>query len=256
MQDQIAQLQKEGYCLVRDVIPACKVQEVRRDIDDAEEAGKRAYEDLNWSHVNHMLSLAPYLADPRLLDIVRSMFNHSNVRISQTEFKSVQPRSNGHSWRGYHTDWPHDLTDLSRCGRVNQPFPDMIMSLTTIWMLSTFTPESGASWVVPGTHRDLRNPRGEDDGIDQFSSIPNEIQVCGDAGDVLMIDSRIWHSRGANTTDEIRTSIVARYSPWWLSVDQGNRNRAFLPVHIFDALPEAVQALYAHRRGKTGVMPS
>ena len=142
------------------------------------------------------------------------------------------------------------LTDRSLCGRINQPFPDMIMSITSIWMLYRFTPENGATWIVPGTHRELANPRGEADGIDEHSTIPNEQQICGDAGDVLLIDSRIWHSRGANTTDETRTSVVARYSPWWLSTEYGKRNAAFVPADIFDSFPQPLQELYAHRRGQ------
>ena len=177
---------------------------------------------------------------PTLLTLVSSK---SRARLStmpkcvspRPEFKSVPPFRNPPEWRNFHTDWPHDLTDRSYCGLVNQPFPDVIMSITSIWMLYPFTPENGATWVVPRTHRDPRNPRGEEDGIDGMSSNPHEEQVCGDAGDVILIDSRIWHSAGANSTDEIRTSVVARYSPWWLSVDYGKRNCAFVPAHIFDA---------------------
>ena len=248
--DEIARLRTKGYCLLAGVVPRDKAPQVRRDIDNSMQAGLEAYEKLGWSAVTHMLSLAPYLADRRLLEIVRTVFNHATVRISQTEFKSVPPQSNPPEWRGFHSDWPHDLTDRSRCGRVDQPFPDMVMSLTSIWMLSPFRRENGATWVVPCTHRDARNPRGEKDGIDEFRSIPGELQVCGEAGDVLLIDSRIWHSTGANLTDEIRTSIVARYSPWWLSVEYGKRNAAFVPAHVFDSLPQPVQELYAHRRGE------
>lgn len=248
--EEITQLRLEGYCLLKGVIPHDKVGQISLDIDGARSAGMEAYEKLDWSAVTHMQSLAPYFAEPRLLEIARTAFNHAKVRISQTEFKSVPPRSNPPAWRNFHTDWPHDLTDRSYCGLVNQPFPDVVMSLTSIWMLSDFTPENGATWVVPRTHRDPRNPRGQDDGIDGLGPIPHEEQVCGDAGDVLLIDSRVWHSVGPNQTDEIRSCVVARYSPWWLSVDYGKRNCAFVPAHIFDAFPEGVQELYAHRRVK------
>ena len=160
--EEIAQLRRDGFCLLKGVIPEGEISGIRSDIDNAMVAGLKAYNELDWSAVTHMLSLAPYFADARLLSIVRTMFNHATVRISQTEFKSVPPRSDPPAWRGFHTDWPHDLTDRSFCGRVNQPFPDMIMSITSIWMLYQFTPENGATWVVPGTHRELHKPaRGE-----------------------------------------------------------------------------------------------
>ncbi len=78
-----------GYCLLQGVIPPDKVPQVRHDIDKSMKAGLEAYEKLGWSAVTHMLSLAPYLADCRLQEIVRAMFNHATVRISQTEFKSA-----------------------------------------------------------------------------------------------------------------------------------------------------------------------
>ncbi len=246
--EEITQLRLEGYCLLKGVIPPDKVGRISLDVDKARATGMEAYDKRDWSAVTHMLSLAPYFGDARLLAIVRSALNHAKVRISQTEFKSVAPRSNPPEWRNFHSDWPHDLTDRSYCGRVNQPFPDLVMSITSIWMLSPFTYENGATWVVPRSHRDPRNPRGENDGINGHGPLPHEEQVCGDAGDVLLIDSRIWHSVGANQTDEIRSCVVARYSPWWLSVEYGKRNCAFVPAHIFDQFPQPVQELYAHRR--------
>lgn len=253
--EQIRQLRLEGFCLLQGVIPPAEAGRIRTEIDGAREEGMKAYNERDWSAVTHMLPLAPYFADARLLDVARAAFSHAAVRISQTEFKGQPPDNIPPDYRNYHSDWPHDLTDRSLCGFVHQPFPDVTMSLTSIWMLSPFTPESGATWVVPRSHRDPRNPRGLDDGIDEHAPIAGELQVCGEAGDVILIDSRVWHSIGANTTGEVRSAVVARYSPWWLSVEYGKRNCAFVPAHIFDAMPEPVQELYAHRRVKNEPLP-
>ncbi len=83
-----------------------------------------------------------------------------------------------------------------------------------------------------------------------LSPIPHEEQVCGDAGDVLVVDSRVRRSAGPIQTDEIRSCVAARYSPRWLSGDYGKRNCAFVPAHIFCAFAEGVQARYAQRRSK------
>ncbi|MCZ0937545.1 MAG: hypothetical protein OXJ55_02830, partial [Caldilineaceae bacterium] len=108
--EEITQLRLEGYCLLKGVIPADKVGQVRQDIDNNMQAGLEAYNKHDWSAVTHMLSLAPYFANPRLLKIARTAFNHAKVKISQTEFKSVPPFRNPPEWRNFHTDWPHDLT--------------------------------------------------------------------------------------------------------------------------------------------------
>ena len=121
------------------------------------------------------------------------------------------------------------------------------MGLTTIWLLSPFGPEGGGTWVVPGSHRDPRNPRGPDDGIDEFKPIPGEMQASGPAGSVLIIDSRIWHSNAANPSDKPRVAIVVRYVPWWVSVEFGGRNNAIVPRQVYEAFPEDVKRLYRHR---------
>ena len=45
---------------------------------------------------------------------------------------------------------------------------------------------SGGTWVVPGSHRDPRNPRGPEDGITVSAPIPGEMQVVASAGSVFV----------------------------------------------------------------------
>ena len=51
------------------------------------------------------------------------------------------------------------------------------MALSTVWYFTDVGPLNGSTWVVPGSHRDLRNPRGADDDVDEHSPIAGEIQV-------------------------------------------------------------------------------
>ena len=62
-----------------------------------------------------------------------------------------------------------------------------------------------------------------------------------------MIDSRVWHSPGSNPSPEPRVTILARYSPWWLSLEFGGRNNAIVPRETYEAMPDAVKLLYRHR---------
>ena len=63
------------------------------------------------------------------------MFNHPHVRIAQTELKTIAPHNGDALLRTYHSDWPHDLRDLSKSGHILQPFPDITMAVVTLWML-------------------------------------------------------------------------------------------------------------------------
>ena len=211
---------------------------------------------------------AEYLVEPRVLNVARAILD-PHIRIMQTEVgKSTQPAEKPISeeqrrWRGWHSDWPHDLTAYSpndkhpwrHCGAVAQPFPDVCMALSTIWYLGPedVTPFNGGTWVVPGSHKDPRNPRGPDDGINQFEAIPGEFQVSAPAGSVFMQDTRVWHSGAVNQSEWERTAVVCRYAPWWLSGNEfgnlhsgGNTLRTYVPQDVYEHFSPELQLLYRH----------
>ncbi len=90
------------------------------------------------------------------------------------------------------------------------------------------------TWVVPGSHKDPRNPRGPNDGIDERAPIPGEMQVSCPAGSVYVQDTRTWHAGAANQSQYERTAIVCRYAPWWLSSHEfGNLHSGGQHVHSY-----------------------
>ena len=127
------------------------------------------------------------------------------------------------------------------------PFPNVTMGITALWMLSPFSAENGGTWVVPRSHLDPRNPPEMHDGIDPSAPIRGEIQLQGDAGSVVLLDSRIWHSGAMNPTDAPRVAVLTRFSPWWISLEFGGRNQAVVPRDAFEKFPDAVKDLYRHR---------
>ena len=74
------------------------------------------------------------------------------------------------------------------------------MALSKVWYLGPedVTPFNGGTWIVPGSHKDPRNLRDPDDGIDQNAPILRKLQVSAPAGSVFMQDTRIWHSGALN----------------------------------------------------------
>ena len=61
-------------------------------------------------------------------------------------------------------------------------------SLTMFWYLTDGNERTGATWIVPGSHRDHRNPRGPHDGMTVSAPIPGELQVVAPKGSVFMQD--------------------------------------------------------------------
>ena len=129
------------------------------------------------------------------------------------------------------------------------------MALSTIWYLGpeAVTPHNGGTWVVPCSHKDPRNPRGPDDGIDQWKAIPGELQISAPAGSVYLQDTRVWHSTALNQSEHERTAVVCRYAPWWLSGNEfcnlhsgGHALRTYVPCEIYERFSPGLQLLYRH----------
>ena len=215
---------------------------------------------------------ARHLANPMVTALARRVLD-DHLRIAQLHLRIIAAdradgtpggfgpvQSRGREFRGWHTDWPHDLSaygagdPFHNVGCVRQPFPDVTMCLVMIWYLTEVDAESGGTWVVPGSHRDTRNPRGPGDGISIVAPIPGELQVSAPAGSVYIQDSRSWHASAMHNTRHDRVAVVNRWAPWWLSVDDFapgdtyNTNMVCRPLSRaeYRALPPALQPLMRH----------
>ena len=214
---------------------------------------------------------APYLAHPVISGVARRVLD-DHLKIAQLHLRPIAATSGGApggfglaKYRGradtreWHTDWPHDLSaygsnqPLHNAGCIRQPFPDVAMCLVMIWYLTDVDADSGATWVVPGSHRDARNPRGPEDGITVTAPIPGDMQVTAKAGAVFIQDSRTWHASAMhNLSGRKRVAVVNRWCPWWLSVDDfapgGVLNTVCRPLSLaeYGALPEDVQPFFRH----------
>ncbi len=77
----------------------------------------------------------------------------------------------------------------------------------TVWMLDDFTTDNGALRAVPGSHRFGRRP--QDALADPMEPHPGEVLVTGRAGDLVVMNSHLWHGGTANRTDRPRLAMHA-----------------------------------------------
>jgi ectoine hydroxylase-related dioxygenase (phytanoyl-CoA dioxygenase family) len=94
----------------------------------------------------------------------------------------------------------------------------------SVWMLDDFTPENGATRMVPGSHRWRRLPPPQ-----MYEAHPEQQLVTGKAGDVVIMNAHMWHGGTANRTVRPRRAMHVYYTRWdkpqqqwqrkWLSKD-------------------------------------
>ncbi len=111
----------------------------------------------------------------------------------------------------------------------------------TVWMLDDFTPENGALRAVPGSHRFGRRP--QDALVDPRRPHPDEVLVTGRAGDLVVMNSHLWHGGTANDTDWPRLALHAFYCRW--DKPQQQYQKALLRPETQAALPAAARAVLA-----------
>jgi len=208
-------LMNQGYCCVEDVIPPDEVEPLRSSV--SRDVWVNSLLERPTGYVPGFLrfnqAIAPYLADQRVLGLATSIFG-PNVRISMLTGTVNAP---GIPRGALHADWPYNQTGAAR---IPAPYPDLVMHLTTMWMLTDFTEENGATIIVPESHRQRDHPRkGGTIDVDPMLPHPGEHRLLGKAGAVAILDSRLWHAVAPNITCEERVAVIVRYAPWWLNLN-------------------------------------
>lgn len=262
VKDVSVRIKRDGWCVVEGVIPASEVGSIRESIvktvDFHEHSEPDEFGVTNPSRrglINYDQSLAPYLANKYVMGVTNELWGKW-VKITITTPVFNRP---GGKPQGWHADWPFNQTNAAH---IPAPYGGAPIKLSSLWMLSEFSPHTGGTLVVPGSHRAPINPSGGA-AFDREAPHPSELQIAGPAGSVMLFDSRLWHCVATNHSDAPRVAMNIGYAPWWLNLEPtrkgspeyqamvvetgGKPNETpLIPAPVFAALPTQVQALVRH----------
>ena len=108
----------------------------------------------------------------------------------------------------------------------------------TMWALTDFTVENGATNVILGSHN------WDDERIVRYSD--DIVHAVMPRGSVMIYLGSVWHGGGANVSaDDWRTGMICGYSLGWLRQEE-NQYLA-VPPEVARHLPEQVQHLIGYK---------
>ena len=108
----------------------------------------------------------------------------------------------------------------------------------SVWMLDDFTPENGATRMVPGSHRWNRLP-----AQGMYEAHPEQQLVTGKAGDVVIMNAHMWHGGTANRTAHPRRAMHVYYTRW--DKPQQQWQRKWLSEQVQAGLPAEARTILA-----------
>jgi hypothetical protein len=132
------------------------------------------------------------LTHPRFLSAIAYVLKEGFVSLGVHS----RPNPPGLGHQGLHADWGEPVPSAGQAFVCN-----------SIWMLSGFTPENGATRVVPGSHR-LGRPLAEL-VADPLAPHPQEVQLCGPPGTVAVFNAHVWHSACLNRSGGDRANVTS-----------------------------------------------
>jgi ectoine hydroxylase-related dioxygenase (phytanoyl-CoA dioxygenase family) len=108
----------------------------------------------------------------------------------------------------------------------------------TLWAMTDFTPENGATRVIPGSHTLA-------DRL-QFREADTE-PAAMPAGSVLLYTGALYHGGGANRSDATRYGVNLTYAVSWLR--QEENQYLSVPREVALGLPDDLLRLLGYARG-------
>jgi ectoine hydroxylase-related dioxygenase (phytanoyl-CoA dioxygenase family) len=200
--DQARQLDEDGYVLLEDAMGADLLGALRARILEliAAEGDRAGHEFKTEEHARRLANLVDKgdvfrraIVLPGMLACVRHVLG--DVKLSSLNARSADP----------HTDVGQPLhVDMSAV-----PDARGYWVCNTVWLLDDFTPENGATRMIPGSHRWGTRPQDVLD--DPLAPHPDEVLLTGRAGSIAVMNAHMWHGGTANRTAAPRLAMHAFY---------------------------------------------
>ena len=230
-------LNEDGCVVIADLAPAETMDQIRTELEPyllATGGGNTEFLGAATQRTGALIARSPtarsLITNPTIIDTLGLVLGDhaSTFQIGVTQLLTIGP---GEPAQMIHRDhWCFDRF----------PFPrGFEAEVATMWAVTEFTEEMGATRMVVGSHRWEEDP----DEVDPALSSPAVMSK----GSVLLWTGSIFHGAGANTTKTSRIGMNVNYALGWLRQEE-NQYLA-CPPEIARTLPEGLLRLMGYQRG-------
>jgi ectoine hydroxylase-related dioxygenase (phytanoyl-CoA dioxygenase family) len=191
-----------GYVIVENFLEPALLRLVRQRVEELYEAeGENAGSEFRKEPGSRRLAnlvdkgeiLEQLIAMPRILELVGHVLGE-RFKLSSFNARSANP---------------YCEAQPLHCDAGALPDEKGFWVCNTIWLLDDFTPQNGATRVIPGSHKWQRLPQQV--LADPVAPHPQEVLLTAPAGSVIVMNTHAWHGGTPNRTAHHRRALHAFY---------------------------------------------
>jgi ectoine hydroxylase-related dioxygenase (phytanoyl-CoA dioxygenase family) len=231
IEDHLTRIAEQGYTVLPGAIDSEQCEEIADDLLRLERdlgivPADNLFEGLHTTRIYNLLVHGPIYeripVQPTVLPVVERVLD-PGLLISSLSSIAIGPDERA---QPVHAD--DQLIPLPR--------PHVPIICNTMWAITDFTEENGATRLVPGSHLWDEPPNP----LEPYDTVPAEMAK----GSVLVWVGSLWHGGGANRTDRRRVGIAMNYCAGW--VRQQENQQLGIPPETARRFPRRLQELVGY----------
>jgi len=223
----------EGYVIITGVLDEARCRALVEEVDRVERSfdiayGQNEFEGFQTRRIFNLIARGPSFRDlvinETVLDSVEAVLGEGFL-LSGTTSMHIGP---GETPQLLHAD----------DGMITLPRPHPATMVTTLWALTEFTKDNGATRFIPGSHkRPAIVPSPEEESEVVCAEMP--------AGSVLVMHASLWHGGGTNSTSDVeRYGLSIQYVAGWCRQQQNLMLGT--PLDVVASYPRRLQELIGY----------
>lgn len=199
----VAKIERDGYTIVEGAIEIDLVDRIAAELRSLEaelgvQPASNLFEGLRTVRIYNLLARAKVFEEipvhEGVLPIVERVLDRGCL-VSSLSSIAIEP---GEAPQPIHAD--DQLIPL--------PKPHVAIVCNTMWAITEFTLDNGATRLVAGSHRAERSP--------ELGTSYDTVAAVMPRGSVLVYHGSLWHGGGANVSAERRVGVAMNYCAGWI----------------------------------------